>query len=114
MGRSMLVKSALRNYGMNTMRGVWAIIDSLVRQKAGQTPITETPVDGYRAARNGEWDMRADARTPYTPSCNTHPETRRNDPYSTYDRYAMHYISVIKADAANMTAANRADRLSHL
>lgn len=114
MGRSMLVKSALRNYGMSTMHGVWAIIDSLVRQKAGQTPIAETPVDGYRAARNGEWDVRADARTPYTPSRSTHPETRGNDPYSTYDRYAMHYVSLIKADAANMTAASRADRLSHL
>ena len=58
--------------------------------------------------------MRADARAPYTPSRSTHPETRGNDPYSTYDRYAMHYVSVIKADAVAMTTAIRADRFKNL
>lgn len=103
MGRSMLVKGALKNYGMGTRRGVCAIIGTLARLKAGQSPVPFPVVDGYRAARNGKWDVCADARAPYTPSRNTHPETRRNEPYSTYDRYVMHYRNLIKADAANVT-----------
>ena len=102
MGRSMLVKGALKNYGMGTRRGVYAIISTLARRKAGQPTVPFPAVDGYRAARNGKWDVCADARTPYAPSRSTHPETRRNEPYSTYDRYVMHYTSLIKADAANM------------
>lgn len=102
MGRSMLVKGALKNYGMGTRRGVYAIISTLARRKAGQPTAPFPAVDGYRAARNGKWDVCADARTPYMPSRSTHPETRRNEPYSTYDRYVMHYASLIKADAANM------------
>ena len=108
MGRSMLVKSALKNYGNGCRVGVYAIINALVRQRAaGRSDLSPTFADGYRAARNGKCDVYADAREPYVPSRNTHPETRHNEPYSTYDRYVMHYNNLIKADAANVTS--RAD-----
>lgn len=104
MGRSMLVKSALKNYGNGCRVGVYAIINALVRQRAaGRSDLSPTFADGYRAARNGKCDVYADACEPYVPSRNTHPETRRNEPYSTYDRYVMHYRNLIKADAANVT-----------
>ena len=102
MGRSMLVKGALKNYSKGSRIGLYAIIDALVRQRAGHSKVPSCFADGYRAARNGKLDVCVDAQAPYTPSCSTHPETRRNEPYSTYDRYVMHYASLIKADAANM------------
>lgn len=103
MGRSMLVKGALKNYGGGCLAGVYEIIDTLVRQRGDRSDRPLLSVDRYRAARNGKWDVYADARTPYVPSRSTHPETRRNEPYSTYDRYVMHYRNLIKADAANVT-----------
>lgn len=103
MGRSMLVKGALKNYGGGCFAGVYEIIDTLVRQRGDRSDCPLLSVDRYRAARNGKWDVYADARTPYVPSRSTHPETRRNEPYSTYDRYVMHYRNLIKADAANVT-----------
>lgn len=103
MGRSMLVKGALKNYGGGCLAGVYEIIDTLVRQRGDRSDRPLLSVDRYRAARNGKWDVYADARTPYMPSRSTHPETRRNEPYSTYDRYVMHYRNLIKADAANVT-----------
>lgn len=103
MGRSMLVKGALKNYGGGCFAGVYEIIDTLVRQRGDRSDRPLLSVDRYRAARNGKWDVYADACTPYVPSRSTHPETRRNEPYSTYDRYVMHYRNLIKADAANVT-----------
>ena len=104
MGRSMLVKNALKNYSKLGLVGVYFIVDALVRQRVWSSGPSLWGVfaEGYRAACNGRLDVCADALPLYVPSHSTHPETRRNDPYSTYYSYVAHYRNLIKADAAKM------------
>lgn len=104
MGRSMLVKNALKNYSKLGLVGVYFIVDALVRQRVWSSgpSLWSEFAEGYRAACNGRLDVCADALPLYVPSRSTHPETRRNDPYSTYYSYVAHYRKLIKADAAKM------------
>ena len=98
------VKNALKNYSKLGLVGVYFIVDALVRQRVWNSgpSLWSEFAEGYRAACNGRLDVCADALPLYVPSRSTHPETRRNDPYSTYYSYVAHYRNLIKADAAKM------------